>query len=222
MMATDVSDFVTLAARRIHRDLALLLQPHKTALLAIEKQSDELMKEKITALAFSDKKVKAAEIILKATWQVSSDLAYGHAVKEFKLLGVTPIPDKPKLDQSFNKKLMEDLTPTLNDTMLPAEQRAQRAGLAAVSSANRAYTEMQLAMYAAIENDYEIQKVWVTNQNAATPPCKFCMRLHNQAVAIDKPFPVPRGLGVYYDLQGPGAHPNCRCRLTVRVLKKKG
>lgn len=215
-----MSDVVALAAPKIGIKLAALLQPHKVALLAIEHQSAELMKEKVSA-APDTTKLKVARIILKASSTVSSKLAFNHASKEFKLLGIEPLPSKmPKVDFSYNDKLLGDLKKSLQDKDLTNDVKAYRASLAALAAANRSYTDMQLAMYHLIPDNYEIQKVWVANFNAGSQPCIGCTKLHNTSIPIDQEFKVPNGYKAYSDLQGPGLHIGCRCRLSVRVVKK--
>lgn len=213
------ADFIELAAKKIPNTLAALLAPHKIALLALENESAKLMKEKVSAAPTKQRKLQTAKVILKAAQGTSAKLAYQHGLKEFKLLGISPPDQMPVLDQDYNAKLLDTLKQnSFSDDSLSDEQKAYRASLAASSSANHAYTDMQLAMYSHAAQNNSVQKVWVANFTTGSPPCKYCSVLHNTSVPLDKPFPTPHGLDLFDGLNGPPAHIHCKCRLGIRVL----
>lgn len=211
-------EFVKLAKKKISNQLSALLVPHKIALFALENQAAELMKEKILD-APDNKKLQTARIVAKAAYQTSAKLAYQHSLKEFQVLNIAQ-PDKPpKMDNSYIDKMMNDLKTSFADNSLTDSQKANRASLAAGMAANRAYTDTQLAMYDKIpDHTNNVQKVWVTNQDVGSQPCKFCLELHNTSVPLDSAFPIPKGIKPYDGLQGPPLHPRCRCRLVSRIM----
>lgn len=215
------SDLVRLAARKISTKLLALLAPHKIALLAIERQAEEIVKEEVLGATSVLEMFRTSKRHLKAVQKVAAKLAYEHAAKEFALMGL-PVPAMPPINNAYLDSINADLRQALKQAGLSRTTKARRAGLAAVSVANRAYTDMQLALYAQVGEDgvQTIEKIWVTNKTAATPPCAYCTALDGKVVSIEAEFPIPKGLKVYRDLQGPPAHPNCRCRLVPRLGAK--
>lgn len=196
--------------------LAALLAPHKVALLAIERQAQLLMTEAIAA-AEPGQALRVARRYLKAVQISVGKLSYNHASSELAIYGIET-PDKPTLTDGYIKKLLGDLKTSLADPYLTDTQKAQRAGLAAVSAANRYYTETQQAVYAAaFDAGYGVEKVWTTTKTAPTPPCAHCAALDGTVVGVDALFTPPAGLTPYTDLDGPPAHPNCRCRIVPRI-----
>lgn len=211
---------IKLARRNISPSMNALLAPHKIALLAIERETVKLMKEKVASISGNRNKVKAARIIALAGYKTAAKLAYNHNKKEFKLLGIE-VSSVPKLDNSYIDRIMEDLSKSLNDDLLSDEIKVNRASMTASIAANRGYTDMNLAMYADVSSDHVVKKVWVANKGLTPPPCKYCLKLDGTKVAFDQPFPVPRGSKPYIDLQGPPSiHPHCRCRLSIVVEPK--
>jgi hypothetical protein len=212
-------DIVQLAVQKMSNKLLLLLAPHKIALLAIENQANKLTVDRILKATTATEKIKIAKNQIKAVQLVSGKLAYKHAVKEFALQNIE-IGEMPHLDNSYIDRLNNDLKSSLEDSGLPDAEKARRAGLAAVSAANRSYTDMQIALYTQVAEKYSsraVEKVWTTNKEVGSAPCQFCSSLDGAVVAVSKEFPSPAGLKVYVDLQGPPAHPNCKCRLVSRL-----
>ncbi len=199
----------------------LLLQVHKTALLAIEKQAQKIAVEKVLKAQSNQAKLRVARLILRSVQVVSSRLAWHHAKSEFELHDIDIDFNKPKMTQTYIDKLVTDLSNSFQDPNMTPEEKARRAGLAAVSLANRAYSDMQLLVFnqVSFENQVVVEKIWVVNRHAATPPCAQCIALDGTVVAVDSEFMVAIGYKVYSDLQGPPLHPNCRCRLLSRVRK---
>lgn len=201
--------------------LGRLLAPHKTALLAIERQAQSIIEEAVLGQPTVLGMFRETKKTIKAVQIVSAKLSYSHIRQELQLLGIIDIPKMPKIDSAYLSKLNLDLRRALKNPDLTPQQKAQRAGLAAVSAANRAYTDMQLEMYrlAAEQASVKIEKVWTANFSQPTPPCAHCVKLHGTVVGIEDEFPVPKGLKPYTDLNGPPAHPNCRCRLIPRIAQ---
>lgn len=218
----DVADVVSLASKRLSK-AGILLSVHKVALLAIESQASKLMVEALFPLTSDSDLKRVARIQLKAVELVSSRLAYKHVVSELALSGFDEIPKMPKLKSPFLASLLSDLKMTLSDPDISHKEKVRRAALAAASIANRAYTDMQLAVYAEINVEQmdsgkgRIEKVWVTQKDEKV--CVYCGPLDGKVVAIESEFLVPDGLKVYQNLAGPPAHINCRCRLQSRVVK---
>lgn len=213
---------LSLAGDAAAEALNALLAPHKTALLAIERQGQIIISAAV--MGQSDNVLgmfRETKKTIKAVQIVASKLSYSHISKELTLLGIDDIPKMPKVGSAYLSKLNRDLRRSLKSDDLTPLQKAQRAGLAAVSAANRAYTDMQLAVYAAVEKagGGHIEKVWTTNKHAATPPCAYCTALDGTVVALADEFEPPAGLKPYTDLHGPPAHANCRCRLIPRIVK---
>lgn len=197
--------------------LRSLLSPHKVALLAIERQAHALIIEAVMGAGSVIDMFRESRKTIKAVQIVAANLSYSHISQELNFLGFNA-PKKPKLTGEYLNRLNRDLRRSLKDPNLTQAQKAQRAGLAAVAAANRAYTDMQLAMYRAIDADgIRIEKVWTTNKTAPTPPCSKCMELDGTVVEINQEFPIPIGINAYVDLQGPPLHPSCRCRLIPRL-----
>lgn len=212
-------DIVRLAVAKLSNKLLMLLAPHKIALLAIENQANKLTTDSVLNSADAAERMKVTRTHLKAVQVVAAKLAFKHAVLEFALQDIE-ITDKPPLDNSYIQKLFSDLKVTFDNPEIPDAEKARRAGLAAVSAANRTYTDTQLAVYAAVAEKHKnrvVEKVWTTNKEMGTAPCPFCTALDGTVVAIEQEFPLPAGLNLYRDLQGPPAHPNCRCRITSRL-----
>lgn len=216
-------NIVQLAIQKMSNKLLLLLAPHKIALLAIENQANKLTTERVLRASTAAEKIKISKNQIKAVQIVAAKLAFKHATKEFALQNIE-IGEMPLLDNSYIVKLNKDLKASLEDSDLSDAEKARRAGLAAVSAANRTYTDMQIAVYTQVAEKYKnrvIEKVWTTNKEIGSAPCPYCTKLDGTVVAIEKEFPLPAGLKPYQDLQGPPAHPNCRCRLISRLGDSK-
>jgi SPP1 gp7 family putative phage head morphogenesis protein len=197
--------------------LDALLAPHKVALLAIESQSQQLMQEAVAVGTTTLDMTRITKRYLKAIQITVGKLSYRHASQELALYDIDA-PDKPVLTDDYIKKLLGDLKSTFDDPNLSPEEKARRAGLAAVSAANRYYTEMQQAMYdSAAEAGYQVEKVWRTQEDEKV--CPYCGALDGKTVAIDALFDPPLDLKPYATFVGPPAHINCRCRLIPQITK---
>lgn len=218
---TVTSALVPLAARNVSQKLLGLLPAHKIALLSIERASATELRAAVQAAHGRLEQFRVARTRLRAVQIVTLKLAYRHAVKELLILGVTP-PPPPPTDQMFFNRALNDLRRSIMSTGLTGKVKAQRAALAASVIANRTYSERQLATYLAAmaaDPSLYLQKVWVTNKTAGTPPCPACTKLDGTAVHTAAEFPAPSGLTVYGDLQVPPLHPRCRCRTVARLVK---
>lgn len=93
-----------------------------------------------------------------------------------------------------------------------------RTSLGVSTTINRAYTDTQQMAYQTLSVEgIEVRKMWVANFVGNTP-CKHCRDLHGTIVGLAEEFPHGDGsLRVYGDLQGPGRHPSCRCRLVLMI-----
>lgn len=212
------SAIVRLALSSIANKLSVLLAANKIALLAIERQAAKLAQEKVLVADTVVDKFRTAKLVIKATQISASKLAYEHAAKEFALQSLE-VGKAPKLDNAYIKKLNDDLRQSLKDPALSDAEKARRAGLAATSIANRAYTDMQLAVYADVADKYSvvIEKVWVTQDDEKT--CPGCLALDGKVVATEKQFAIPAGFKPYQDLLGPPLHLACRCKLSSRIKR---
>lgn len=202
----------------------ILLAAHKVALLAIENAGKKIVTESVLGAGTTLAKFRTSRSQIKAVQLVSEKLAFQHAQKEFALKGVQ-ITEQPKLDNTYVQKLNDDLRQSLKDPNLTDQEKARRAGLAASGAANRAYTDMQLAVFAQVGTanpDRSIQKIWATNQEAGSAPCPACTALNGLVVGVGDEFPLPEGVRIYHNLAGPPLHPNCRCRIISRLGESYG
>lgn len=197
-------------------DLKSLLDSHKIALLAIENAGRKLTQEKVLEADNVLDKFRASRSTIKAIQIVSSKLAFQHVQKELELQGIE-IKNQPELNNVYVQKLNDDLRMSLKDPNLLDQEKSRRAGLAAVSAANRAYTDMQLSVYESIPNRI-VEKVWITADDEKI--CPGCAALDGTVAGLDKEFPIPAGFKPYQDLQGPPLHVNCRCRIIDRLGEK--
>ncbi len=90
-----------------------------------------------------------------------------------------------------------------------------RAEAGTSAAIQRVPTDLQESTYGNL--DGEFTKTWWA---AGPNPCHFCIELDGQTVPIGKPFKAPPGMRIYRDLMGPGAHPNCQCKLIIRKTGK--
>jgi hypothetical protein len=221
MMPTRLDNVViALAARNVPQRLLNLLPVHKKALLAVEKSSRYEAHKAVSDSKGKIAKFDAAKAQLWAAYILSSKIALRHAAKEFKLQGL-PQPVKVNLELDYFNKAVLDLRRSILSFDVSDDEKARRAGLAATTIANRAYTEAQLAAYRAVRDDSDVtvMKVWIANTMLRTAPCAYCMHLHGTAVNVESEFSAPSGLMVYADLMGPPAHINCRCRLVAKIVR---
>lgn len=173
--------------------------------------------------------------VLKSAHRAGAITGRHHAKQEIASYGlkvpVVPITDTSPYTAAAKEALSTSTDAALGkvyDAASPEEARGhakelvRRAAVAAAVVANRAYTDQQLAMYkqTALANpDKTFEKVWATNPNS--DPCPECIALDGTSVGLWDEFPFTKDLAVFQnDQSGPPRHPNCRCRLVLRVVDK--
>lgn len=216
------AEVVQLAARRrkrVRKALLVLLAPHKVALLAVERASTAEAVRKVGEATTTVDMLRAARTQVRAGAVVAWKIAVQHVASEARALGLEP-PTMPKQKFTYQDQLLKDLAKSLADPALSVEEKARRAGIAAAVSANRAYSDAQLAAYAAMPDPAKVRKVWAANFAAPTPPCAWCVKLDGVSVPLGEAFPLPAGAPPVYGgvLDAPPLHPHCRCRLHVEVV----
>jgi hypothetical protein len=92
-----------------------------------------------------------------------------------------------------------------------------RHKLGASVAAHRGYTDAVLtAFHDLTAAGLVVKKVWRANFINNTP-CTFCAKLHNTMLDLHEAFDPGGGFEPYIDLQGPPAHPRCKCYVLILV-----
>lgn len=93
-----------------------------------------------------------------------------------------------------------------------------RAKLSVSTAVQRGITDGHMGAYSNYSDTDGLKwnKVWVANFTGNVP-CAACTALHGEVVDEGEEFPtsLSKGVSVYYDLDGPPLHPNCKCVLVV-------
>lgn len=128
-------------------------------------------------------------------------------------------PDTRVFLTPYLQSLLEDVRRNLRDYKADSNELSRRRAvlrhkLSAAVAARRGYTDALLAAFHDLSDvGLQVRKVWRARPDA----CPVCLKLNGTSVLIDHEFAPGAGYTPYIDLQGPPAHPRCRCYLLVLV-----